>query len=64
MNVAPIAGWRESYYVAQLDRDGRIVKALSAVFESRSAAERVHRWKRRKPGVVLVQLLTTARVLA
>lgn len=61
---APIAGWSDGFVVAQIDRDGRIVKTLSAMFEARRDAERVYRWKRRdRTDVVLVQMLTTARVL-
>ena len=60
----PIAGWEASYVVAQIDRDGRIVVAMSRVFTSREEAERVWRWKRRgRPGVAVVQLFLQARVL-
>lgn len=64
MNVAPIAGMGETFAVAQLDRDGRIVRTLSAFFESRRDAERVFRWKRRgRHDVAVVQFFTAARVL-
>lgn len=63
MNVASVAGWRESYYVARIDRDGRIIKILSDFFESRKAAERFYAWRRQLPGVVLVQRVEFNRVL-
>lgn len=64
MSAAPVAGWSDGFAVALIDRDGRIVRTLSAIFESRRDAERVYRWKRRgRPDIVLVQFLTTARVL-
>ncbi len=65
MNAHQIAGWRDAFVVATIDREGRIVRTLSAHFEARRDAERVYRWKRRgRNDVVLVQVFTTARVLA
>lgn len=64
MNVAPVAGWRDGFLVAIVDRDGRLVRAASKLFDSRGEAERVLAWKRRgRRDLALVQLLTTARVL-
>ena len=59
---APIVGWDSVFVIVQLDRDGGIVKTLSAQFDTRRDAERVLKWKRR-PGVALVQLVVSARVL-
>lgn len=64
MNVASVAGWRDGFLVAIVDRDGRLVAAASKLFDSRREAERVLAWKRRgRRDLALVQLLTTARVL-
>ena len=62
---APIAGWSEGFAVAQLDRDGRVFRLVSSIFEAREDAERVRGWKRRaRRDLAVVQYVNYVRVLA